>query len=131
MISKGLSHANIDINKFEYISSVYKVINKDTNEEYAAKVIKNEKQKYIDRSLDREISLMLCTDNPTIMKIIGYCLTDLNGEPGLTILMPIAKNGSLKKFLDKIISKKNSQKLYQYQSSNYINWNCSWNKISS
>ena len=78
---------------------VYLVEDIVTKEQFAAKVLMNQsvKQKFI----NREISILMRTNHPSIIKFIGYSLTDFNDENNVTIIMKLAEKGSFGDYLDK------------------------------
>ena len=86
--------------------SVYLVENNNTKKKYAAKIIKrNEEDENNDKyklNVDREINIMIKCQHPTILKIIGYSLTDIFGNDNVTIFMKYEKKGSLFHYLQKI-----------------------------
>lgn len=103
----------IDINKYEKdhkirqggFGTVYEVKEKTTNKMYAAKVINGDAEnEEFKKMINREIGVLTLIDHPTIIKLIGYSLIDFQRENNVTIIMELAKNGSLEDVLKKIRS---------------------------
>lgn len=89
---------NIDEGGF---GSVFKVIDQKTNLKYAAKVICcNGDKKQYKKSINREVSILMRFQHPTIIKFYGYSLTDFEGKENVTILMELSEKGSLAKLLE-------------------------------
>lgn len=55
--------------------------------------------------INREISIMIRIQHPTIIKFFGYSLEDFTGNNNVTILMELSINGSLSDYLDKVKNK--------------------------
>ena len=101
----------IDINKFvkgDKINGggfgvVYSAKEKETEKIYAAKVINcSDDEEKCKEMINREIKIMICSNHPTIIKFIGYSLVDFHSANNVTIIMELAKNGSLSKILSSI-----------------------------
>lgn len=98
----------IDISKYRNIGkidnglvcNVFKVKNKSSGEYYAAKVCNINKE--YDNLVYREIYILITTKQETIIKFIGFSLTDFEGNNNITIIMEFAEKGSLKKLLDEL-----------------------------
>ena len=60
---------------------------------------------------EREVKIMMNCQHPTIVKFIGYSILDFNEENNLTIIMELAKNGSLENII-KNIQRANGPKNY-------------------
>lgn len=77
---------------------VYKILKKSTKEVYAAKYLQlYESSK---KSINREIQIMANLIHPTIAKLIGFNVTDIDHEQyQVTIVMEMAENGSLRSIL--------------------------------
>ncbi|KAK8889656.1 hypothetical protein M9Y10_034409 [Tritrichomonas musculus] len=87
-----------DINEFELLKkindgsfgSVYLAIEKKTRKNVAIKILK-----YIDNQdvwrikTNRELEILIQTNHPAIIKIIGYCRKDFFGNDNLCIIMPL------------------------------------------
>lgn len=94
----------VNINNFNIISkidsgsfgSVYSVQNTITNKEYAAKILNSSNSDDLfSQMINREINIMLRFHHPTIISFLGYSLKDFNNEDKVTLIMKLAKNGSL------------------------------------
>ena len=105
------NQAEIDIKKFKKIKRiskggfgvVYKVEEKETGELFAAKIIDcDDDEEMCNQMIKREISIMMYARHPTIIKFIGYSKLDFHEENNITIIMELAKNGSLKNVIKKI-----------------------------
>ena len=79
---------------------VYLIRKKNTNEYYAAKIIKyfNEETTY-KLMINREISIMMRITHSTLIRFIGYSLEDFEGNNNVTIIMEYHEKGSLSKYL--------------------------------
>ena len=76
---------------------VYQIQDKKTGENYAAKIIDcDDDGDKCNEMVNREVNIMLHTKHPTIIKFIGYSKVDFQGENNVTIIMELAKNGSLR-----------------------------------
>lgn len=82
--------------------SIYSVEHQKTKEQFAVKVIKGGNDLSFKKMINREVSIMMRLSHPTIISFHGYSLTDMNGRDNVTILMNIAKNGSLLDQLQKV-----------------------------
>ena len=100
----------IDINNYKIdkkmdkygFGTVYSVIDKETQQPYAAKVIDcNYEKKEMQHVIEREIGIMMRLQHPTLMKYYGFSLKDFDGNNNITILMTLCKNGSLSDLLEK------------------------------
>lgn len=95
----------IDIKEFEIISQigkgqfgiVYKVLERSTQNFFAAKVIQN-----FDSDIDREIKSMMIITNPTIIQFHGLSLNDFFDQNKHTIIMEYAERGSLLNILENV-----------------------------
>ena len=82
---------------------IYQVESKRSNNSYAAKIIDcGDDEDQCNRIIEREVGIMIIVQHPTIIKFIGYSKIDFNGEHNITIIMDLAKNGSLADVLKKI-----------------------------
>ena len=111
MSQRSFKQSEIDIKRFKKIKRinkggfgvVYKVEEKKTGENYAAKVIDcNDDEEKCESIINREVSIMLLAKHPTIIKFIGYSKVDFHDEKNVTIIMELAQNGSLRDVLTKI-----------------------------
>lgn len=75
-------------------STIYSVIDKKTGQTFAAKVLKNGKNGE-KKTINREISIMMIFQHPTIIKFYGYSPIDLEKTHHPTIIMDLAQEGSL------------------------------------
>lgn len=97
----------IDLNKYNVIKrfdgggfgQIYLIRDKKTNQQYAAKELKRTSS---EKLINREISLMISLQHPTIAKIHGYSLHDFHDEDNVIIVMDYATNGSLYQILDDV-----------------------------
>ena len=101
----------IDLHKFDKgkrigrgaFSFVYSIQERETKNIYAAKVIEcdsdDNKRKTI---IDREIRIMMSINHPTMIKFIGYSLSDFDQENNPVLIMELAQNGSLSSILKKV-----------------------------
>ena len=103
----------IDINRFDkqvridkgYFGTVYSIEDKKTHVNYAAKIIDcGDDEEQCNKIIDREIRIMIYCRHPTIIKFIGYSKIDFHHENNVTIIMELAKNGSLEDVLKNIRS---------------------------
>ena len=103
------NQGEIDIKKFKKIKRiskggfgvVYKVEKKETGEFYAAKIIDcDDDEEMCNQMIKRNISIMMYARHPTIIKFIGYSKKDFQEENNVTIIMELARNGSLKTVLE-------------------------------
>lgn len=93
-----------DINQYEKkekiggdtYGEVFKVIDKNTNEQYAAKISLYENNP----DLTREINNLAAIDHPSILKFIGYSPVNFYGEPKPVIITEFLPNNSLHRVLD-------------------------------
>lgn len=103
-----MNQKNIDLDDFEKgdelgkgtYGEVFRLLKKTTREEYAAKeiIFKKDDDK---KSINREIEIMSNLVHPTLTKLIGFNVNDINEEQyKVTIVMELAENGSLKTILD-------------------------------
>lgn len=101
----------VDLKRFEKLKRlskggfgfVYQVQEKKTGQLYAAKVIDcDDNEGKCNEMVNREISILIYATHPTIVKFIGYSKVDFQGENNVTIIMELAKNGSLREVLRKI-----------------------------
>ena len=68
--------------------SIYEVTEKKTGKLYAAKIIDcNDDEDQCKKMVNRELSVMLSTNHPTIIKLVGYSLIDFHDEHNITIIM--------------------------------------------
>lgn len=100
----------IDINNYKIekkhekvgFGVVYSVKDKETGQSYAAKVIDcNYEEKKSQVVIEREISIMMRLQHPTLVKFYGFALKDFHGNNCITILMNLCKKGSLSDMLAK------------------------------
>lgn len=75
---------------------VFKVIDKNTNEQYAAKISLYEEN----LDLTREINNLAAIDHPSILKFIGYSPVNFYGEPKPVIITEFLPNNSLHRVLE-------------------------------
>ncbi|KAK8860760.1 hypothetical protein M9Y10_012426 [Tritrichomonas musculus] len=83
--------------------NVYKIIDKQSNVMYAAKVSKYEIDQCsndIILNLSREIDIISGLNFPSILKFIGFCPNDFKGKPKPVIITEYALNCSLDYILD-------------------------------
>ena len=106
-----MNYEEIDLNRFEVIckigsggfSRVYKIKDKDTDEFYAAKVMK---KKYKDPKskdflqLEHEILTMYELNHPSVIKLIGYSPINFREKRHPMIITQYYSNGSLESILD-------------------------------
>lgn len=84
-------------------ATVCEVTDKESGEKYAAKILDcNVDESKYKKMINREISIMLSVNNPTIIKTIGYTLKDFEDENNFIIIMKLAQNGSVGSILKKI-----------------------------
>ena len=70
---------------------------------YAAKILDcGDDEEQCNKLIEREVGIMMCVNHPTIIKFIGYSKLDFHNENNLTIIMELAKNGSLSDVLKSI-----------------------------
>ncbi|KAK8860547.1 hypothetical protein M9Y10_012212 [Tritrichomonas musculus] len=70
---------------------------------YAAKVIDcHDSLEQCNKTINREVGIMITCNHPTIIDIIGYSKKDVNGEYNATIVMNLMKNGSLAHVIEQI-----------------------------
>ena len=80
--------------------SVLQVQDQNTGEIYAAKVLNNhESSERYKKMVNREISIMIRLQHPTIIKLIGYSLTDFKDSDNVTMIMQFSKKGSLSELI--------------------------------
>ena len=104
------NQGEIDINKFEMIKPInrggfgiiYKVREKETGKVFAAKIIDCEDDEKMYDQIKREVTIMMFAQHPTIISFRGYSKIDFNNKNNVTIIMELAKNGSLKNLIKKI-----------------------------
>ena len=108
---QSLVQYEIDINKYKKIKqlgkgghgSVFKVQKDGTESFYAEKIIHCDgDEEQFQNVLDREISIMMCTDHPTIIKLIGLSLANIHQNDSISFILEFAEGGSLKHLLDAI-----------------------------
>lgn len=75
--------------------TVFKAIEKETGKIFAAKIIDCDDMEKCEKMINRELSIMLSANHPTIIKPIGYSKVDFHTYPNFTIIMEFYKNGSL------------------------------------
>lgn len=106
-----MNYEEIDLDRFEVyckigsgaFSKVYKIKDKDTEEFYAAKIMK---KKYKDpnskdfKDLEHEILTMYDLDHPSVIKLIGYSPINFQKKRYPMIITKLYTNGSLKSILD-------------------------------
>lgn len=96
----------LDINNFEVIqrigtgtfSEVFVVKEKNSGKFYAAKVPLKPINEFRDsekKDINREFSIMCKLNHPAILKMIGYCSENFNGEEKPTIITEFYSNGTL------------------------------------
>ena len=103
-----IDKSEIDIKKFKKIGTidngsygfVFKVKEIKTGIIYAAKTLNGSNDE--EKSIDREVDIMLFASHPAIVKFIGYSRKDFSGSDCITIIMEYAKNGSLGGVLEQI-----------------------------
>ena len=79
---------------------VYQIQEKKTGELYAAKIVDcDDDIEKCNEMVNREVSILMYTKHPTIIKFIGYSKLDFHDENNVTIIMELAKNGSLREIL--------------------------------
>lgn len=87
--------------------SVFEVENIETKKKYAAKIIQCKNDEETRRkAFDREVFIMIYSDNPTIIKLVGFSLKDFDDNYNVTVIMEYITNGSLLKLLDNVRKKK-------------------------
>lgn len=83
-------------------SDVYLAQYKKTGENYAAKVLKTNVFKEDERNkIENEVTIMINTNHPTIVKYYGYSLLDFNSFTNIVIFSEFESNGSLSKIISK------------------------------
>ena len=94
----------IDLSKYNVLSkinqggfsNVYMVEDKFTKEKFAAKILSTTDYEESNKTMiNREISIMMRLQHPTFIHFYGYSLQDFYGQNRVTIIMSLAKNGSL------------------------------------
>ncbi|KAK8893048.1 hypothetical protein M9Y10_030307 [Tritrichomonas musculus] len=101
----------VDLDKFERkhkigkggFARVYKVIEKSTKKIYAAKIMMNELSdldKSQKKNLAHELEVISSINYVSVMKFIGYSLTNFNNKEKPVIISEILPNGSLAGILD-------------------------------
>lgn len=107
----SLKQSELDIKRFNKIKRIskggfgviYKVEEKNTGKLFAAKVIDcDDEEEKCNEIVKREINIMMYVNHRTIIKLIGYSKLDFQNESNVTIIMELAKNGSVKDILKKI-----------------------------
>ena len=83
---------------------VYLVQKISTNEYYAAKVLKDDTESSRSNEMMREIMVMCTCEHKTIIKFYGYSMKDFEGNNRLTIIMELAKNGTLQELIFKAMN---------------------------
>lgn len=78
--------------------TVFKIKNKNTGQIFAAKV--NHKPEISIKNSEREIDILIKTQHPTIIELIGYSEKDFENNNYLTIIMKYMAKGSLSKLID-------------------------------
>ncbi|KAK8871875.1 hypothetical protein M9Y10_007620 [Tritrichomonas musculus] len=77
---------------------VYIVENKETKQQYAAKVLQYDDEDYRENCL-KSIEIMGELRHPTLVNLIGYSPVDFEGKSNITIILDLATNGSLHKWI--------------------------------
>lgn len=104
----------IDLSKYNVLSkinqggfsNVYMVEDKFTKEKYAAKILSTTDYEESNKTMiNREISIMMRLQHPTFIHFYGYSLQDFYSQNRVTIIMSLAKNGSLATILQKNINR--------------------------
>lgn len=63
-----------------------------TGKLFAAKIIDcDDDLDQCNKTIDREIKIMVCANHPTIVKFIGYSKQDYHDEYNITIIMELAR----------------------------------------
>ncbi|KAK8870912.1 hypothetical protein M9Y10_008825 [Tritrichomonas musculus] len=102
---------SLDLENFTKISKlgeggfgvVYKAINKETSETYAAKISIYEMDQCSDDiiiNLCREIDIIAQLNHPALLKFIGFSPTNFKNHPKPVIITELASGGSLDSILD-------------------------------
>lgn len=111
MIPQGYFESLIDIKQYEQkkfighgsFGSVFLVQNIKTGEYNAAKILNmNYDDQPSKKDIDREITIMMCSNHPAIIKFIGFSMIDFQNNDNITIIMEYAKNFSLFDVLSKV-----------------------------
>ena len=112
MKSNSILQDEIDIKNFKKrklinentFNIVYEVEDINTFQLYVAKIIKShDDENQFTKIIDHELEILMNTNHPTIIKIIGYSKIDFQNENNLTIIMELAQNGSLENVIQSII----------------------------
>ena len=83
--------------------TVYSIQNKNTEKYYAAKVIKCEDDEtQIQKIIDFLIGPLVRLQHFTIIKYYGYSLQDFDGKNNITLIIDLARNGSLSSYIERI-----------------------------
>ncbi|KAK8897555.1 hypothetical protein M9Y10_015513 [Tritrichomonas musculus] len=93
----------VDINSFNLIeqiqnnefTSVSVVKHKNTEKNYVAKVFRINNEEITPKIIERQLGILMRLQHPTLIKLIGYSLTDFSGNKNLTIIMKYSQRGSL------------------------------------
>ena len=83
-------------------ATVYKIIEKDTDDLFAAKIINTSLDECTEESLqniEREIHIISTLNHPTILKFIGYNSNDFDFNPNPTIVTELASNNTLENMI--------------------------------
>ena len=93
---------NEEIKKNQF-SSIYSIQRKNTQNFYAAKVIYTEEDKTQSQSkIERQVIPLIRLQHPAIIKYYGYSLQDFERKNNITLIMDLAKNGSLTNYIKDI-----------------------------
>lgn len=91
--------------------TVFKVQEIKTKQLYAAKVLQRYgREEEYKNMVNREISIMIRVQHPTLVKFYGYSLTDIYGEPNATIIIEYSENGSLSEYITESLKGRSSPK---------------------
>lgn len=82
-------------------SSIFRVQNTETGEILIAKVLQYNDSNQ-SSNLSRELEKISSITHPSIIKCIGYSLTDFNGESNPVIFLKLMTNGSLENVINQI-----------------------------
>lgn len=105
-LKKFIKIGNIDNGGYGF---VYKIKEIKTGIIYAAKTLNSTTDP--EKSIDREVDIMLFTNHPAIIKFIGYSRKDFINTDNVTIIMEYAQNGSLSKILEQFQRGKTPKKI--------------------
>ena len=119
--SASFKLGEIDLKRFKKLkrisnggfSLIYQIQEKKTGELFEAKVINcQDDEDKCNEMANREVSRLMNTKHPTIIKFIGYSKLDFYNENNVAIIMVLAKNGSLREVLRQIYQNDGPKKLH-------------------